>query len=788
MTSSHEIRKVAFIGDYLPRKCGIATFTCDLRSSVATQYPEVDCIVTPVDDIDGGYDYPPEVRFEFPEQELDSYRRVAHFLNISNVDVVCLQHEYGIYGGPAGSHILTLLRELRIPVVTTLHTVLREPNADQRRVLRQIATLSARVVVMSQRGREFLEGIYDVPPEKIDVIHHGIPDMPFVDPNFYKDQFNVEGKNVLLTFGLLSPNKGIEHMIRAMPEILREFPNTVYFVLGATHPNLVRDHGEGYRFGLERLAEELGVRKHVVFFNRFVDLPKLTEFLGVADVYVTPYLNPAQITSGTLAYSFGCGKAVVSTPYWHAEELLADGRGVLVPFGDSAALGREICELLGDEPRRHAMRKRAYLMGRVMIWSEVAQRYMDSFLRARQSPRETAVRESGILLNDDQEFRIPRIKLDHLLRMTDATGLLQHAIYDVPNFAEGYCTDDNARGLLLTVLLEELGLKLQRLDRIATTYAAFLRYAFNPAAGRFRNFMSFDRRWLEDVGSDDSLGRAVWALGACVGRSERHGLQLAAVEMWEPALRACVDCTSPRTWALAILGIHEYLRRMSGDRLAADVRETLTTRLLDKFEANADGEWSWCEDIVAYDNAKLAHALILSGRWAGNERALNVGLDALRWLLAVQSSPRGCFRPVGVHGFFRRGEQPAAFDQQPLEAHATVTACIEAYDATGDEFWLERARWAFEWFLGRNDLGLPLFDARTGGCRDGLLEDRVNENQGAESTLAMMLSQAEMLLFESRLASADQPAQEPSPMRADVPNGKPVIATSSRLAAPSAAG
>jgi glycosyltransferase involved in cell wall biosynthesis len=761
MIHNLEIRKIAFIGDYLPRKCGIATFTYDLREAIATQFPETDCLVAPVDDIEGGYDYPAEVRFDFAEQDLDGYRRAAHFLNFSNVDVVCLQHEFGIYGGPAGAHILTLLRDLRMPIVTTLHTVLREPNADQRRVMRQIAAVSSRMIVMSQRGREFLETIYDVPAEKIDVIAHGIPDMPFVDPNFFKDQFDVEGKHVLLTFGLLSPNKGIEHMIHAMPQILEEFPDTVYFVLGATHPNLVRDHGEGYRFGLERLAQELGVKNQVLFHNRFVDLPKLTEYIGVADVYVTPYLNPAQITSGTLAYAFGCGKAVVSTPYWHAEELLADGRGVLVPFGDSAALAEEICGLLGDDSRRHAMRKRAYLAGREMIWSEIAQRYMESFLRARQSPREIATRLSGASLREDREFRLPRIKLDHLWQMTDATGLLQHAVYDVPNFSEGYCVDDNARALILTVLLEQLDHESSRLDRAATTYAAFLRYAFNGVTGRFRNFMSFDRRWLEECGSDDSLGRAIWALGTCVGRSQRSGLQFLAVGMFEPALRACLETTSPRTWALAMLGIHEYLRRMSGDRLAAQVRETLTERLIGLYEAVATDDWPWFEDVVTYDNAKLSHALILSGRWGDNDRALDIGLKSLRWLLDVQSSPRGCFRPVGVHGFFRRGDDQAAFDQQPLEAHATVSACLEAFGATEDPFWLDRARWAFEWFLGRNDLGLPVYDASTGGCRDGLLEDRINENQGAESTLAMLLSLAEMMLAETNLSTLEKPVEAP---------------------------
>lgn len=761
MIHNREIRKIAFIGDYLPRKCGIATFTGDLCEAIAAQFPETDCIVAPVDDVEGGYDYPPEVRFQFPEQDLDAYRRAAHFLNFSNVDVVCLQHEFGIYGGAAGGHILALLRDLQMPVVTTLHTVLREPNLDQRRVMRQVAAVSARVVVMSQRGREFLTQIYEVPEEKIDVIHHGIPDMPFVDPNFYKDQFDVEGQNVLLTFGLLSPNKGIENMIHAMPQVLEKFPDTVYFVLGATHPNLVRDHGESYRFGLERLADDLGVRKKVLFHNRFVDLPKLTEYLGVADIYITPYLNPAQITSGTLAYAFGCGKAVVSTPYWHAEELLADDHGVLVPFNDSTALAAGVCGLLGDPSRLHAMRKRAYLAGREMIWSEVAQRYMESFLHARQSPRAIAARPRGASLHEDREFKLPRIKLDHLWQMTDSTGILQHAIYDIPNLAEGYCVDDNARALILTVLLEELGIESARIDRAATTYAAFLRYAFNDDAGRFRNFMSFDRRWLEESGSDDSHGRSIWALGACVGRSHRRGLQFSAVEILEPALKTCLETTSPRTWALALLGIHEYLRRMSGDRFAAHVRDTLTERLVEMYTSVATDDWPWFENVVTYDNAKLSHALLLSGRWTGNEAAFEIGLKSLRWLCDVQTSPRGCFRPIGVHGFFRRGEGRATFDQQPLEAHATMSACIEAYRATEDAHWLDAARWAFEWFLGRNDLGLPVYDASTGGCRDGLLEDRLNENQGAESTLAMLLSLAELMLLESSLAAREKPGETP---------------------------
>ncbi len=362
--STFEIRKIAFVGDYLPRKCGIATFTHDMYASIAGQFPNAECSVVPVNDRREGYEYAPEVRFEIAEQDLDSYLRAADFLNFANTDVVCLQHEYGIYGGLAGSHILGLLRDLRMPVVTTLHTVLREPDIDQRRVLVQLADLSARVVVMTERARSYLREIYEVPEAKIDLIAHGIPDTPFVDPNVYKDQFGVEGRLVALTFGLLSPNKGIEHMLRAVPKILERFPNFVYIVLGATHPELVRTQGERYRLSLERLARDLGIKENVIFYNRFVELTELTEFIRAADVYVTPYLNPAQITSGTLAYSFGCGKAIVSTPYWHAEELLADGRGVLVPFSDPVSLASEICGLLGDEPRRDAMRVEAYRLGR----------------------------------------------------------------------------------------------------------------------------------------------------------------------------------------------------------------------------------------------------------------------------------------------------------------------------------------------------------------------------------------------------------------------------------------
>jgi len=756
VTRRSEIRKIAFVGDYLPRKCGIATFTHDMHASVAARYPDAECFVIPVNDRPEGYDYPPEVRFEIAEQNLESYLRAADFLNFANTDVVCLQHEYGIYGGTAGSHVLGLLRDLRMPVVTTLHTVLRTPNDDQKRVLIELAGLSARVVVMTERARAFLREIYNVPEAKIDLIAHGIPDTPFVDPNPYKEQFGVEGRLVALTFGLLSPNKGIEYVLRAVPEIIKSSPNFVYIVLGATHPALVREQGERYRLSLERLARDLGIGKHVIFYNRFVELKELTEFIRAADVYVTPYLNAAQITSGTLAYAFGCGKAVVSTPYWHAEELLADGRGVLVPFADPKALAREIRGLLGDEPRRAAMCEEAYRLGREMIWAQSARRYVECFQQTRLGRQDQPCKPLAVRTLAEQQADLPDWRLDHLLRMSDATGMLQHATHTIPNYDEGYCTDDNARALLLTVLLEELGQSGPEVERLATRYAAFLQAAFNPKTKRVRNFLGFDRRWLEEVGSADSHGRALWALGTCVGRSRRPDLPEWAAAHFERALPSVLETTSPRAWAFTLLGIREYLRRLSGDRLAAQIRDTLTARLLDIYDRTTTPGWPWFEEILSYDVARLPQALIASGQESGNARALEVGLQALGWLVKVQTAPQEHFRAIGSNGFYRKGGSPARFDQQPIEACATVSACLEAYRITTAANWLNEARSAFEWFLGRNDLGQELYDPRTGGCSDGLQEDRINRNQGAESTLAFLLSLAEMNLLESSLAAFRQ--------------------------------
>lgn len=748
------VNRVAFIGNYLPRQCGIATFTTDLCEALASEYTNTHFIALPINDNDHGYSYPPRVRFELTEKDLQSYQLAADFLNINNVDVVCLQHEYGIFGGKAGSHILALLRELRMPIVTTLHTILREPDPDQRRVLEEIIRLSDRLVVMSERGSKFLQEIYRAPKEKIDLIPHGVPDMPFVDPAFYKDRFGVEGKTVLLTFGLLSANKGIENVINALPAILKKHPNVVYIILGATHPHVRQHEGETYRLSLQRLAQEKGIEDHVIFYNRFVDLEELLEFIGAADIYITPYVHAAQIVSGTLAYALGAGKAVVSTPYWYAEEMLAEERGVLVPFRDPSALAERVNELLDDEARRHTIRKRAYLFTRQMVWQSVARRYMQSFERARMEHRRTAQRIFSFRTLGNRAGELPPLKLDHLHRMTDDTGILQHATFIVPNYAEGYTTDDNARALIVSILLENLG-HSEALD-LSSRYLAFVGYAFNPQNGFFRNFMDYQRQWLEARGSDDCHGRALWALGTVLGRSNNPALRSMASRLFEQALPAMIHTTSPRGWAFALLGIHEYLQRYSGDRMASQVREELANRLLHLYQNNRSADWLWFEDRLTYCNPVLSHALLSSGHSMQNDTMCEAALESLRWLAELQCSDTEDkhFVPIGSNGFYIKGSKRARFDQQPIEAEMMSLASLAAYQITEDTYWQKQMMRAFEWFLGRNDLGISLYDPMSGGCRDGLHSDRANENQGAESTLAFLHVLLEVQLMQNMIPQA----------------------------------
>jgi glycosyltransferase involved in cell wall biosynthesis len=747
--------RIAVIGNYLPRHCGIATFTTDLCEAISAEYGTARLMALPVNDTENGYDYPARVRWSLAQDDVASYQEAADFLNFHNIDMVCLQHEYGIFGGPAGSHILQLLRGLKMPVVTTLHTVLREPDADQLRVMEEIAELSDRLIVMSQLSSQFLQEIFKVPGSKIDLVPHGVPDLPFLDPNFYKDRFGVEGKAVLLTFGLLSPNKGIENVIQAMPRILSKHENVVYLVAGATHPHILRREGDRYRASLQTLAREVGVESQVIFHDRFVSPEEMAEFIGAADIYITPYRHEAQVVSGTLAYALGAGKAIISTPYWHAIELLDGGRGALVPFQNPEAIAQKAIELLTTPALRHAMRKRAYLFARDMVWKKAAQGYMESFARVRRDRLETPRVQFSARAITKSLNQLPPLNLNHVNALTDDTGMIQHAIFTIPNRAEGYATDDNARALIFTVLLEQLNNEQPGRDPInksesvnpdwAFRYLAFLEHAFNAKKKRFRNFLGFDRRWMEEQGSEDSHARSLWALGNVLGRSTNHGLRGAAGRLFEYSLPAVVDFHSPRACAYAVLGLHEYLHAYPGDRDAQRVRFALAQRLLDMYLSIQRPDWKWFENVVAYGNARLSQAMLLAGSACGDERMLSAGVDSLNWLMETQNcATNGHFVPVGSQGFYRQGGEPARFDQQPIEAAGAVSACLQAYRVTSDHRWRNSAWSAFNWFLGDNDLQLPLYDSVSGGCRDGLHPDRANQNQGAESTLSFLMALLEM--------------------------------------------
>jgi len=737
------LRTIAFLGSYIPRRCGIATFSGDLSEAIAKNASHAKIWSVAMNDRPEGYQYPPKVCFEINQNRQGEYRLAADFLNMSKVDVCCLQHEFGLFGGPSGKHVLDLLRRLRMPIVATLHTILKDPTDEQLEITRQLGEVCDRFAVMADRAHEFLTEIYGIPEHKIKLIPHGIPDVPFVDPNFYKDQFGVEGKKVILTFGLLGPSKGIENMIQALPRIVDRHPDAVYIVLGATHPGVVAHSGEDYRLGLKRLAVELNVEANVEFVNKFVAMDELVEFLGATDVYVTPYLNEAQITSGTLAYALGTGKATVSTPYWHAQELLAEGRGKLVPFGDAKSLAAAVNYLFDHETERHAMRKRAYQYTRPMRWQAVARQYLDLFAEVceeRNRNPKPVEQLSRKLLGSPND--LTEIKLDHLLTLTDDVGVLHHAKNTIPDRHHGYATEDNAKALVAVLIAQD------HLDNVAggkvepllTKYLSFLEHAFDPKTARFRDQMSYDRKWKNGAMSEEVHAQAILALGEAVARCQARGQMTLAADLFHRALPACEVFESPQAWAHALIGIHAYLRRFSGDSHARRVREKLADQLFARFCEHTSMDWNWPTETLGHANARLPHALLMSGRWLFRNDMIEAALHSLEWLNHIQEGDNGRFAPVGDDAVMKRGGEKPRFNQKPLEACVTIEACLEAFHVTSDPKWTQRAERCLNWFLGENDLRTPEYDHLSGGCHDALMPQGVNENQGAEATLAWLIS------------------------------------------------
>ncbi len=734
--SARPIGRLALIGNFPPRRCGIATFTGDVYDALTAAYPTLACDVYAMTDEGASYDYPEAVGFELHQNNAADYLEAARRINRSGAQAVCIQHEYGIYGGSAGEHLLILLNALRVPVVTTLHTILTHPDPDQRRVMQRLVERSSRLVVMSRKGRDILRAVYDAPLSKIQVIPHGTPDHPMVEPMEFKNRFGLGGREVLFTFGLLSPGKGLESMIRAMPAITKARPHALYVILGATHPHLVAREGEAYRNSLRDLADSLGVGDAVHFVNTYVDTPLLLQYLAAADIYVTPYPNEAQITSGTLSYAVGLGKPVISTPYWHAAELLAEDRGVLVPFNDPDALAQASIGLLSDDERRERIRGNAYAAGREMIWSKLAEGYMGLFTTVREDKAANANRTAPKLST------APR--LEAIEAMTDSCGIVQHGVYSIPDRRHGYCVDDNARALILMVRLAQGADPPKSVDALATVYAAFVQHAWNQDEQRFRNFMSYERAWLEAAGSDDSFGRTFWALGETAAFAWREDLRVWARALAAQALPHVENFEAPRTLAFLTLGLTALDAGRPGDSGIRTLLSSLAHRLARQLRCERTPAWCWFEQGLSYDNARLPEALLRAGAALNDKTLIRPGLESLEWLCELQTAPSGCFRPVGSDSFDRGPYmQPSPFDQQPLEATATIEACQAAFEATGDTVWLDRAHHAYDWFLGENDLAASMVQA-DGGCYDGLTPNGPNLNRGAESLLSFQLATARM--------------------------------------------
>ena len=744
MKHANTVRKIALIGSYVPRQCGIATFTKSLRDSLTLSRAKDDVDVVALIDGNNTFLFPPEVGFEIHQENREDYFRAADYLNKSSCEVVCVQHEYGIYGGQAGEYLLDLLVNLTVPIFATFHTILETPNPDQRRVLAKIALLATKVVVMSNRAVDMLQTIYGIPREKISMIHHGVPDDFESEGSYFQRSKEVEN---LLTFGLLSPDKGIENVIRALPRILEKHNNIQYHVVGATHPHVKAHSGESYRESLEELAETLGVSKFVTFVNRFVTSCELVKILDQADIYVTPYLKPEQITSGTLAYAVGSGKAVISTPYWYAEELLSQDRGVLVPWRDSDAIADAAIRILTEPEWRSTVTGNARALGKRMSWSSVGRQYFELF---QTKPDVKPVETLRLSIQTDLESRaLPKMNLSHLFRLTDDTGLIQHAIYSTPRYMEGYCLDDNCRALLLTALAPEFNRDDSlNLTNLADRYLAFVTYAFDPDTRKFRNFMSYSRQWLESEGSEDSQARAIWCLGGFAARTRNKSQASCAIEVFRGALPSISEWTSPRAWSYAIIGIGEILDSAYFEDDYRKYTKDLSLKLLTAVKNSSQPGWSWFESYLTYCNAVIPHALLVASRITRHEELVVPAIDTLEWLWNVQVDEDGLFEPIGSTRAFLRGEEKPRFDQQPVEVGTMISACIEAWNITQDAKWMERAWKAFSWFKGANWLRQPMMDLETGGCFDGLQRDAINQNQGAESTVSFLLACAEMKAFE----------------------------------------
>ncbi|MCK4345156.1 MAG: glycosyltransferase family 4 protein [Bacteroidales bacterium] len=733
--------KFAYIGTYPPRECGIGTFTNNLLSSMTcdngTERKSNEGFVVAMDDPEETYDYPREVKLTVRQEHQRDYIRAAKFINISGADLCILEHEFGIFGGEHGVYILPLLHRLKIPLLVTFHTVLKSPSYTQKIIIQEICKMANKLVVMSNKAIEFLTGIYNIPEEKIVLIEHGVPDLQF-SQELSKKEFNLEDKKVLLTFGLISRNKGIETVIKALPKVVKKYPEVLYMVLGKTHPNVIRYSGEEYRNYLRRLFINLNLEKNVFFLNEFIIQKDLFKYLSAADIYITPYLNEAQITSGTLSYAIGVGSAVVSTPYWHAQELLAEGRGRLFDFNDSEELSNIFLELLDKPDVLKNLRKKAYDYGRKIIWPKIGDQYITLSERILKDKPQVFVEKETII----DPLVLPPFSLVHIKRLTDDTGIIQHAKFGVPNLKDGYCLDDNARALLMVLMTYR-----QKKDPLALEllpiYLSYIHYMQNKN-GTFRNYLSFNRNFLDKVGSEDSFGRAVWALGYLLDNAPNDAYYQSGKLIFLNASPNFENLQSIRGIANTMIGISYYLKNNLSDESMTERLRNLAYKLINQYKNECSASWKWFEPLLAYDNAILPLALLHSAKILNDDKVTETALETMNFLTQITLG-RGYLSLIGNKNWYKKGGERSVFAQQPVDTHAMVLMFHQAFLLTKEKEHLNNLFTSFMWFLGENDLRMNLYDFETEGCCDGIEKYGVNRNQGAESTLAYLISHLTVL-------------------------------------------
>jgi glycosyltransferase involved in cell wall biosynthesis len=732
--------KIGFISTYIPRECGIGTFTNDIVNNISklhkvSEQENPNTLVVAISDKDNFYSYPAEVKFEINQQNRKNYINAAHFLNNSDIDIVNIQHEFGIFGGYDGNFILDTVENLRKPIVTTFHTVLENPSAGQKTVVEQMASNSVYVVVLAKRAINILKTVYKIPEKKIIFIEHGAPNVSFMDSSYYKSDFNASGRKIILTFGLINPNKGIEYGIKAISNIVKKHPNVLYIILGTTHPEVRKQFGEEYRLSLELLVKKLGIENNVEFFNYFVTKKELIKFLIASDIYLTPYLSKEQIVSGTLAYALTCGKALISTPYWYAEELLADKRGILVPFKDENAISDAVIKLLEDEKQFSQYRKNAYDYGREFVWENVAEKFENAFIRAIENYSDTMKTARAV-----KRTILPEINLNHFKIMTDDTGIFQHCTMSIPNRDFGYTTDDNARALIVAIKNWYLS---KNDDTIAyiVKYLSFLLHAYDEETESVKNFMNFQREWVDTKISEDTTGRMVWALGYCLKHAPNNSIHIISINLFKNLISNVTHFTSPRAWSFVIIGSIFYLSIYPGDLEVKNISTVLTKRITDQLNSNKDNDWLWLEDTLCYENARIPQALFSYGGFFNDKKIMSLAKNTFKWIMEIQTDKENNrLTLIGNKGWMKRSGERAKFDQQPVEIAAIVDAAYEGYKYTREKYYEEVIEMGIDWFLGNNDVGEAVYDFNNGGSRDGIHSLGINLNEGAESTLSWLLS------------------------------------------------